>query len=248
MGAGVDQHWLLALCMMIGAALYSSVGHGGASAYLALMALFGVPPATMKPTALMLNLIVAGLGSVRYVRAGQFRWRTLWPFLIGAMPFAFLGGWLKLPGDTYKLLVGAVLLLSAARLLWPREIRALHETHDPPVWLGILIGCGIGLLSGLTGTGGGIFLSPLLLFFAWSAPKPTSGVASVFILCNSVAGLLGNLASVQALPASLPLFAGAVLAGALVGTTLGIRLRAPLVLKSLGLVLLVAGTKLLGLY
>jgi len=248
MDAAIDQQWLLALCMMIGAALYSSVGHGGASAYLALMALFGVPPATMKPTALVLNLIAAGLGSANYVRAGQFRWRTLWPFLLGAMPFAFLGGWLKLPGETYKLLVGVVLLMSAVRLLWPREIRALRETRDPPVWLGILLGCGIGLLSGLTGTGGGIFLSPLLLFFAWSAPKPTSGVASVFILCNSAAGLLGNLAALGELPADLPLYALAVLAGALLGTTLGIRLRAALVLKSLGLVLVVAGTKLIGLY
>ncbi len=245
---GLEGDLLLALCMGIGAALYSSVGHAGASAYLALMALWGVPPASMKPTALVLNIIVALFGSARFIRAGLFRWRTLWPFLLGALPFAFLGGALKLPGDLYKPLVGAVLLLSAARLLWPREIRALRETHDPPVWLAILLGAGIGLLSGLTGTGGGIFLSPLLLFLAWSAPKPTSGVASLFILCNSTAGLLGNLASVQQLPPDLPLLAGSVLAGALVGTTLGIRLHAPVILKALGLVLIVAGVKLLGLY
>ena len=244
----MDQDLLLAICMAIGAALYSSVGHGGASAYLALMALFGVPATTMKPTALVLNLIVASLGSVRYLRAGQFRWRTLWPFLLGALPFAFFGGAIVLPGDIYKPLVGAVLLLSAVRLLWPREIRALRETQDPPIWLAILLGAAIGLLSGLTGTGGGIFLSPLLLFMAWSAPKPTSGVASLFILANSAAGLLGNLSSVQQLPAELPLFAGAVLLGALVGTTLGIRLQAPIILKSLGLVLIVAGLKLLGLF
>lgn len=236
--------WLLALCMFVGALLYSSVGHGGASAYLALMALFGLPPAVMKPTALVLNLIVAALGSARYLRAGQFRWRTLWPFLIGAMPFAVLGGSIPLSGAVYKPLVGLVLLLSAARLLWPRDIRAVHEVRDPPLWLGILLGCGIGLLSGLTGTGGGIFLSPLLLFLAWTQPKPTSGVAAVFILCNSAAGLLGNLASVSVLPPDLPLYAAAVLSGALLGTTLGIRLQAPLVLKALGLVLLVAGLKL----
>ena len=247
MGA-LEGDLLLAMCMGIGAALYSSVGHAGASAYLALMALWGVPPASMKPTALVLNIIVAIFGSARFIRAGLFRWRTLWPFLLGALPFAFLGGALKLPGDIYRPLVGAVLLLSAARLLWPREIRALRETHDPPVWLAILLGAGIGLLSGLTGTGGGIFLSPLLLFMAWSAPKPTSGVASLFILCNSTAGLLGNLASVQQLPPDLPLFAGSVLTGALVGTTLGIRLQAPIILKALGLVLIVAGVKLLGLY
>lgn len=248
LGGGIESELILAICMGIGAALYSSVGHAGASAYLALMALFGVPPATMRPTALVLNIIVATFGSVRFIRAGLFRWRTLWPFLLGALPFAFLGGALKLPGDVYKQLVGAVLLLSAARLLWPREIRALKETHDPPVWVAIVLGAMIGLLSGLTGTGGGIFLSPLLLFMAWSAPKPTSGVASLFILCNSTAGLLGNLASVQQLPADLPLFAGAVLTGALVGTTLGIRLKAPIILKALGVVLIVAGLKLLGIY
>lgn len=245
---GVESDLLLALCMGIGAALYSSVGHAGASAYLALMALWGVPAGSMKPTALVLNIIVAAFGSARFIRAGLFRWRTLWPFLLGAMPFAFIGGALKLPGEVYRPLVGIVLLLSAARLLWPREIRALRETHDPPVWLATLLGAGIGLLSGLTGTGGGIFLSPLLLFMAWSAPKPTSGVASLFILFNSAAGLLGNLASVEQLPANLPLFAGSVLTGALVGTTLGIRLQAPIVLKALGLVLIVAGVKLLGLY
>jgi uncharacterized membrane protein YfcA len=244
----MDHNLLLALCMAIGAALYSSVGHGGASAYLALMALFGVPTTTMKPTALVLNLVVACLGSVRFIRAGLFRWRTLWPFLLGALPFAFLGGAIQLPGDIYKPLVGLVLLLSAVRLLWPREIRALRETRDPPLWLAILLGAVIGLLSGLTGTGGGIFLSPLLLFMAWSAPKPTSGVASLFILANSSAGLLGNLSSVQQLPTELPLFAAAVLLGAAVGTTLGIRLQAPIVLKSLGLVLIVAGVKLLGLF
>ncbi|WP_205480067.1 sulfite exporter TauE/SafE family protein [Sphingomonas arenae] len=238
----------LAVCMAVGAALYSSVGHAGASAYLALMALFGVPAATMRPTALVLNIIVASFGSFRFIRAGLFRWRTLWPFLLGALPFAFLGGAIKLPGDIYKSLVGVVLLLSAARLLWPREIRALQESHDPPVWLAILLGAGIGLLSGLTGTGGGIFLSPLLLFMAWSTPKPTSGVAAVFILCNSTAGLLGNFASVQQLPSNLPLFAGAVLLGATVGTTLGIRLHAPVILKTLGVVLVVAGVKLLGFY
>lgn len=245
---GTEADLLLALCMAVGAALYSSVGHAGASSYLALMALFGVQPAVMRPTALVLNIIVASLGSIRFIRAGLFRWRTLWPFLLGAMPFAFVGGAISLPGEFYRPLVGVVLLLSAARLLWPREIQALHDWSDPPVWLAILCGAGIGLLSGLTGTGGGIFLSPLLLFMAWSAPKPASGVASVFILMNSVAGLLGNVASVQQLPQNLPLFAGAVLLGATVGTTLGIRLQAPIILKALGVVLIVAGIKLIGLY
>lgn len=239
---------LLALCLMLGAALYSSVGHGGASAYIAIMALFGLPTAVMRPTALALNVLVSGFASVRFIRAGQFRWRILWPFLLGALPMAYVGGMITLPGSTYRPIVGVVLWLSAARLLWPRAIAARSETRDPPIIPAILAGIGIGLLSGLTGTGGGIFLSPLLLLFAWAQPKQASGVAAVFIFANSISGLAGNIASLQQLPAGLPLFAGAVLIGATIGTTLGIKLPERLVLRSLGLVLIVAGAKLIGVY
>ena len=234
--------------MFLGAVLYTSVGHGGASAYLALMALFGLPAAVMRPTALVLNILVASFASVRYCRAGFFSWRTLWPFLIGAVPFAFLGGAIKLPGDFYKPLVGIVLWIAAARLLWSKDITADNNPQDPPIYAAIPCGAGIGLLSGLTGTGGGIFLSPLLLFFGWSNPKIASGVAAAFILANSIAGLAGNFASVQSLPANLPLYAGSVMAGALVGTTLGIRFDNPAILKALGLVLVVAGCKLIGIF
>ena len=239
---------LLALAIFVGAALYSSVGHGGASAYIALMALFGVPAPVMRPTALVLNLIVSGLGSVRYIRAGQFRWRTLWPFLLGALPMAFIGGGITLPAQVYRPLLGVILWLSATRLLWPVELKAVREWRDPAIPAAIVAGMGIGLLSGLTGTGGGIFLSPLLLFMAWSEPKAASGVAAVFILANSAAGLAGNYASLQFLPASLLLFAFAALIGGVVGTTLGIRLPVQLVLRSLALVLIVAGAKLVGVY
>lgn len=237
----------LAACMFLGAALYTSVGHGGASAYLALMAIFGLPPAVMRPTALVMNIMVAGLASGRYLKAGLFRWRTLWPFLIGALPFAILGGAIKLPGDFYKPLVGVVLWISAARMFWPAKATD-DDTHDPHVLVAILLGAGIGLLSGLTGTGGGIFLSPLLLFFRWSNPKTASGVAAVFILCNSIAGLGGNIASVKSLPAMLPLYAGSALAGGLLGTTLGIKFENPAITKALGLVLVIAGFKLMGFF
>ncbi|OYX39656.1 MULTISPECIES: sulfite exporter TauE/SafE family protein [unclassified Sphingomonas] len=239
---------LLALCLMLGATLYSSVGHGGASAYIAIMALFGLPTAVMRPTALALNVLVSGFASVRFIRAGQFRWRILWPFLLGALPMAYVGGMITLPSNTYRPIVGVVLWLSAARLLWPRAIVASTEVRDPPIVPAILAGVGIGLLSGLTGTGGGIFLSPLLLLFAWAQPKQASGVAAVFIFANSISGLAGNVASLQQLPDGLPLFAGAVLIGATIGTTLGIKLPERLVLRSLGLVLIVAGAKLIGVY
>ncbi len=243
-----DLNFLLALCLMFGAMLYSSVGHGGASSYIAIMALFGLPTAVMRPTALALNVLVSGFASVRFIRAGQFRWRILWPFLLGALPMAYVGGMITLPSSTYRPIVGVVLWLSAARLLWPRAVQATIETHDPPIVLAILAGIGIGLLSGLTGTGGGIFLSPLLLLFAWAQPKQASGVAAVFIFANSISGLAGNVASLQQLPGALPLFSGAVLIGATIGTTLGIKLPERLVLRSLGLVLIVAGAKLIGVY
>jgi uncharacterized protein len=239
---------LLAICMFFGAALYSSVGHGGASAYIALMAIFGLAPAVMRPTALMLNIIVTAFTSFRYFNAGMFSWRTLWPFLLGAVPFAFLGGSIQVPGHIYKPMLGTVLLLSATRMLWPSEWGKKADWQDPPAIIGVLCGACIGMLSGLTGTGGGIFLSPLLLFMGWAGAKPAAGVVAVFILCNSAAGLLGNLASVQSIPPNLPLFAGAVLSGALLGTSLGIRLATPLILRALGIVLLIAGLKLIGVY
>jgi uncharacterized protein len=238
----------LAICMFFGAALYSSVGHGGASAYIALMAIFGLAPVVMRPTALMLNIIVTAFTSFRYFNAGMFSWRTLWPFLLGAVPFAFLGGSIQVPGHIYKPMLGTVLLISATRMLWPSEWGKKSDWKDPPAIIGVLCGACIGMLSGLTGTGGGIFLSPLLLFMGWAGAKPSAGVVAVFILCNSAAGLLGNIASVQSIPPNLPLFAGAVLSGALLGTSLGIRLATPMILRALGIVLLIAGLKLIGVY
>jgi hypothetical protein len=239
--------WLAAL-MLLSAVLYTAVGHGGASAYIALMALFGVAPEAMRPTALALNILVTGFTSVRYLRAGMFRWRTLWPFLIGSVPFAFIGGGLHLPGQFYRPLVGVILILAALRFLWPKELTANRDPRDPPVAAGIACGGFVGMLSGLTGTGGGIFLSPILLLAGWSGTRTASGVVAVFILCNSTAGLIGNVASLKALPADLAIYAAAVLIGAIIGTNFGVRFQAPMILKVLGLVLMIAGLKLLSVY
>lgn len=249
MSEALTGDWLLPLLMFVAAALYTSVGHAGASAYLALMALFGLAPGVMRPTALVLNLVAGSLATARYLRAGLFRWRTFWPFAIGALPMAVLGGSIQLPGQTYRPLVGVVLLAAALRLLWPGGNDRTIVPRDPPLPVAIAIGAGIGLLSGLTGTGGGIFLSPLLLLMAWSDTRTASGVAALFVLCNSAAGLLGNLGSVRALPPELPLFALAVIAGAVVGTWLGIRrLPTTWLLRALALVLVIASAKLIGLY
>lgn len=243
-----DAHILLAVCMFFGAALYTSVGHGGASAYIALMALFSVAPAVMRPTALTLNILVASFASIRYARAGLFRWRVVWPFMLGAMPFAFLGGGIELPGQYYRPIVGVVLILAGIRLLWHKEIKVSHELRDPPIAVGILLGAGIGFLSGLTGTGGGIFLSPIIIFLGWSDLRTASGVAALFILGNSAAGLLGNVAVVQSLPSELPIYIVAVMLGALVGTTFGTKFAISYIQRGLGLVLVIAGMKLIGVY
>jgi uncharacterized membrane protein YfcA len=241
-------HLSLAACMFLGAALYSSVGHGGASAYIALMALFSVAPTVMRPTALALNIFVAALGSYRYAHAGYFRWRVVWPFLLGSLPFAFIGGGIQLPGNYYRVIVGVVLILSGLRMFFAAHIYAKREVHDPPIWLSILIGVGLGLLSGLTGTGGGIFLSPIIIFLSWSDLRTTSGIAAMFILGNSIAGLMGNVAIVRSLPAELPLYIVAVVAGGLLGTTFGTKFPIVYVRRALGVVLLVAGVKLIGVY
>lgn len=241
--------YLLALCLMAGAVLFTSVGHGGASAYIALMALFGLNAAVIRPTALVLNILVTSFSSVRYLKAGLFDWRTLWPVLLGAIPFAFLGGSLTLPGHFYKPLVGFVLLFSGLRLLMPDMIRKLPDGRLIPIYLGIPLGALIGFLAGLTGTGGGIFLSPVLIFSGWADVRKASGITTVFILCNSIAGLAGNLSSLLAVGHQTFLFAAAVLVGAVIGTQFGITSFAKAtILKALGLVLLIAAAKLFGLY
>lgn len=236
----------LAIAMALAAALYSSVGHGGASAYLALMALFGVAPEVMRPTALALNLVVAGFGTLRFVRAGQFNLRLFLSFAVTAIPFAFIGGGIHLDPAIYRPLVGIVLWLAALRMFWRPVPTAAREPKVPPLWLTLPAGAGLGLLAGLTGTGGGIFLSPLILVFAWEEPRKTSGVAAAFILANSIAGLAGNFASLQQLPPEMPILVSAAGIGALLGVWLGVsKLPRPWLLRLLGLVLAIAGYKLI---
>lgn len=236
----------LAILFAIGAALYSSVGHGGASAYIASMALFSVTPETMKPTALALNLIVAGFGAWRYSLQGLSNWKLVLAFAATATPAAYLGGAIHLPQHWYNPLVGILLWLSAVRLLWKPKWLAERPVHGPSLAITLPAGAVLGLLTGLTGTGGGIFLSPLIILNAWEEPRRTSGVVAAFIFLNSAAGLAGNIASVGHLPSALPIFAAAVVAGALVGTWLGVgKLPRPWLLRFLGAVLLVAGAKLL---
>ena len=187
----MDPATVAALCLLfaLGAALYSSVGHGGASAYIAAMALFSLAPEVMKPTALALNLLVAGFGTWRYARRGLTTWKLVLAFALTATPAAFIGGGIHLPALYYKPLVGLLLWAAAIRLLWQPKPLAERATEAPPPWVSLPAGAVLGLLAGLTGTGGGIFLSPLIILNAWEEPRHTSGVVAAFILLNSIAGV-----------------------------------------------------------
>lgn len=239
---------LLAAGMLVAAFAYASVGHGGASAYIAAMALAGIAPAEMRPIALVLNVLVSAIATYKFARAGYFDWRLFWPFAAVSVPMAFIGGAVTLPGQAYKILVGVVLLYAAWQL-W-RSARAGEEMRairQPALALAMAIGAALGLLAGLTGVGGGIFLSPLLLMLGWAGTKQTSAVSAPFILVNSIAGLVAGVALKSAtLPSYLWILGAAVIAGGWVGAEYGSRRFAnPLVRRILAVVLALAGAKML---
>lgn len=241
----MDTAFLLILAAVFAVAfLYSSVGHAGASGYIAVLALAGFAPGVIKPTALALNLLVASIGAFQFWKAGHFRWRLFWPFAVTAAPMAFLGGYLNLSAQAFKILVGVVLLLSAARFLLRQGDPEVVKPPMLPVALGT--GAGIGLLSGLTGTGGGIFLTPLLLLCRWARTKNVAATSALFILVNSGTGLLGFLSSGKGIPSFAWGFAVFAIVGGALGSWLGSR-RFPVrtIQLLLAAVLLLAGAKLI---
>ena len=236
---------VLAACILVMAILYSSVGHGGASGYIAILALFSLAPAAFKPTALVLNILVSAIATFYFSRAGHFSWHLFWPFAATSIPFSFLGGSLSLPTHVYQPIVGIVLLASACRL-FPRKDSEDTEMRRPSITAALVVGAALGFLSGLTGVGGGIFLSPLLLLLGWARVKEVSAVAALFILVNSTAGLLGHIGSLQAMPRYVPILAAAALAGGITGSFFGSsRIPASGIVRALSVVLIIAGFKLL---
>jgi len=238
---------LLAAGMLVAAFVYASVGHGGASAYLAAMALAGMAPAEMRPIALLLNVLVSSIATYKFWRAGHFNWRLFWPFAMTSIPLAYAGGALTLPGEAYKALVGLVLLYAGWQL-WASARRGdeMRAVRPVPVVLAMAIGAGLGILSGLTGVGGGIFLSPLLLMLGWAGTKQTSAISAPFILVNSAAGLAAiAMTKTATLPTYVPVLACAVVVGGWVGAEYGSRKFAnPVVRRFLAVVLAVAGGKM----
>ncbi len=226
------------------AVLYSSVGHGGASGYLAVMALLAVAPEITRPTALILNLFVASIAFVQFYRAGHFDWKIFAPFAAGSVPLAFLGGMIQLPTLIYKIILGVCLILAAIRLAL--NLRSENEARAPQIWVCLLIGAILGFVSGLVGVGGGIFLTPILLLMNWTETKRAAGISALFILVNSASGLLGNYAQVLKLPANVYVWIIAAIVGGAIGATLGSHRFNSLVLRRvLAVGLLIGGAKLI---
>jgi uncharacterized membrane protein YfcA len=245
-----DIELLLALLFFAVAVLYSSVGHAGASGYIAAMALLGFAPEQMRPTALALNLLVGGIGLLRFWRGGHVRWRNVLPFVLASAPAAFFAAQIKLPKESYSLLLGMVLLVAALgvfRSASRAERDDIESIGRRVPWLpGLLIGGSIGVLSGLTGTGGAIFLTPLLLFARWMPTREASGTSVAFVWINSLTGLAGLLHASGTLPSALPMWLVAVALGAVLGTQLGLRwMPVKALRRALGVVLVIAALKLM---
>ena len=224
---GVVGELLLLVSLLIIAGLYASVGHGGASGYLAVLSLTVYAendPGWLKQHAWSLNLLVAGIAFLAYKRSGFFDSKLAIPFIIGSMPAALIGGYLRVNDDIYDILLSVTLIVAAWKLYTTKSDKYVNSfSNRPPVHIALIVGAVIGLLSGIIGVGGGIFLSPVILLFGWSDPKTTAGVAAVFIWLNSAAGLIGSSLSGQnviEIGVLIP-FALAVLIGGYLGSKFG---------------------------
>lgn len=235
----------LSFAIFVLAFLYSSVGHAGASGYIAAMSLAGVALGDVRPAALMMNLGVALFGMWHFIRAGHLRANITWPFLPLALPCAWLGGRLELSTSWISIVLGVVLLLSAIRFFLPTP--NIKDEPKAPAWpLALVIGGVLGFLAGLTGTGGGIFLTPMLLIAGWAQPKTAAAASIVFIAGNSLFGLIGFAGTGQVMPWHLAFLLPFALIGGFAGSRLGsFRFTPSTIRRLLALVLLVASLKLL---
>jgi uncharacterized protein len=244
----MDPGQLLILLIAIGivALLYSCIGHGGGSGYIAVMLAIGFAPEISKTTALLANILVSSMAAIQFYRAGFFNWKLFRNFAVASVPFAYLGGSLVLPTEAYRLIFGLVLGFSAIRILIRRSERFERATRTPRAFWTLPAGAAIGFLSGLIGVGGGIFLSPLLILTGWAGMLETSAIASFFVLVNSASGLLGHMNTVQNIP-SVSIFITAVaFFGGIAGSTLGSRrLPVNVIQKVLSTALMIAAGKLI---
>lgn len=241
----MDFIYLFYLLLFLVAFLYASVGHGGASGYLALMAIFSIAPEVMKPTALLLNLFVSLTSFIQFYRGGYFRLKLFLPFAIASVPFAFIGGLISVDASVYKQILGWLLLLPVIRFFFFSNIRE-KEQKQPSLLLAVAIGAVIGFLSGVIGIGGGIILSPVLLLLRWADMKQTAAISALFIFVNSLSGLAGQLTKGIQFTTDMYLYVVIAFAGGLAGAYFGsVKLKQGLLKYLLATVLLIAAVKLL---
>jgi uncharacterized membrane protein YfcA len=241
----VETIILFYILLFLVAFLYSSVGHGGASGYLALMALFSVTPEVMKPTALLLNLFVSLTSFIQFYRGKHFNWKLFLPFAITSVPMAYLGGMMALTDDVYKKILGILLLIPIIRFLFFANIK-IDEIKKPNVTLSLLIGAAIGILSGLIGIGGGIILSPILLLLKWADMKQTAAISALFIFVNSLSGLAGQLQKGITFSADMYAYVAVAFAGGICGAYFGsLKFKQNILQYLLAIVLVIASYKLL---
>ncbi len=244
MDTSLVLYGFMLLLIFVVAFLYASVGHGGASGYIAVLALFGVATAQIKSSSLVLNILVSAIAFYHYYKAGYFKWSLFLPFAITSIPFAYLGAGIMLSDGIYKKMLAVCLLLPIARLMWNKPILEA-DLRPTNIYLSLSIGAALGLISGMLGIGGGILLSPILLILHWADMKQTAAISSLFILVNSLAGFAALLQKTNPISSSmLPLVALAVLGG-IAGAYLGSKKWQFGLLKNiLSLVLLIAAAKL----
>ncbi|MGD8405567.1 MAG: sulfite exporter TauE/SafE family protein [Anaerolineales bacterium] len=236
---------IISIAVFAAAFSFSIAGHTGASAYLAIFGLLGLTPNEIKPSVLSLNIVVGIVAVYKFSRSGHFSWRLIWPFILTSIPFSYLGGLITLPTPIYRILVGIVLVYAALRMLF--DVPAKNGTlwDFPPIWLSLLLGAGIGFTGGLIGMGGGILLSPILLLTNWASPQLTAGTIAVFVLVNSISGLLGHWSVSLHLPSQLPIWGVVALVGGWIGAEIGSRrLSANFLRRMLGLILLISGSRM----
>ncbi len=241
----MDSLFLFCTLLLVVAFLYASVGHGGASGYLALMALFSLAPAVMKPTALLLNLFVSLTAFLQFYRGKHFVWKVFFPLALASVPMAFVGGLVSIDATIYKKILGLLLIFSVIRLLIPTKNTS--QEQKPTHFSGaLLMGGVIGLLSGMIGIGGGIILSPLLIFFNWTDQKQTAAISALFIFVNSASGLMGQLTNGIQFSSDMFVYVAVAFAGGIAGAYFGsMKFRQTVMKKVLALVLAVAAYKLL---
>ena len=241
----MDNIFLFYTLLFFVAFLYSSVGHGGASGYLALMALFAITPEVMRPTALMLNLFVSLTSFIQFYRGKHFFWRIFLPFAIASVPLAFVGGLISLDAVVYKKILGFLLLIPIIRFLFFANLRA-DEIKKSNTILSLVIGTAIGFLSGLIGIGGGIILSPVLLLLKWTDMKQTAAISALFIFVNSLSGLAGQFTKGIQFSPDMYMYVAIAFVGGLLGAYFGsLRFKQTILKYTLALVLMLAAYKLL---